>query len=162
MTSKMFPVVNQAAANHIKFLVRCSSTLPKESREYIKVGPSLGDFINESINQENLIRKPGGKRLRLPPWLKTEIPIGKNYNRIKNSLRSSNLATVCEEAKCPNIGECWGGKEGTATATIMIMGMWCLLVLVSETLTKNIMLKNVLHHCRETGRIKGTKFTSLK
>jgi lipoic acid synthetase len=35
------------------------------------------------------------------------------------------LATVCEEARCPNIGECWGGAKGTATATIMIMGDTC-------------------------------------
>ena len=61
------------------------------------------------------------ERLRLPPWLKTEIPVGKNYGRIKNSLRSMNLHTVCEEARCPNIGDCWGGGEHqTATATIMV------------------------------------------
>jgi lipoic acid synthetase len=40
-------------------------------------------------------------------------------------VRELKLATVCEEAKCPNIGECWGGKEGTATATIMLMGDTC-------------------------------------
>ena len=40
-------------------------------------------------------------------------------------MRSLKLATVCEEARCPNIGECWGGAEGTATATIMIMGDTC-------------------------------------
>lgn len=40
-------------------------------------------------------------------------------------MRKLKLATVCEEAKCPNIGECWGGKEGIATATIMLMGDTC-------------------------------------
>ena len=40
-------------------------------------------------------------------------------------MRKLKLATVCEEAKCPNIGECWGGKEGIATATIMLMGDAC-------------------------------------
>ncbi|NWX99473.1 LIAS protein, partial [Nothoprocta ornata] len=65
-------------------------------------------------------------RLRLPPWLKTQIPMGKNYNKLKNTLRSLNLHTVCEEARCPNIGECWGGGEyATATATIMLMGDTC-------------------------------------
>ncbi|PKU45496.1 lipoyl mitochondrial [Limosa lapponica baueri] len=65
-------------------------------------------------------------RLRLPPWLKTKIPMGKNYNKLKNTLRSLNLHTVCEEARCPNIGECWGGGEyATATATIMLMGDTC-------------------------------------
>jgi lipoic acid synthetase len=43
----------------------------------------------------------------------------------RNRLRGLGLSTVCEEAKCPNIGECWGGTDGTATATIMIMGDTC-------------------------------------
>jgi lipoate synthase len=46
---------------------------------------------------------------------------GKDYDRIKNQLRELKLSTVCEEARCPNIGECWGGGEnGTQTATIMV------------------------------------------
>lgn len=63
------------------------------------------------------------KRLRLPPWLKKEIPIGADFNKIKTQLRELKLSTVCEEARCPNIGECWGGGEhGTQTATIMVSG----------------------------------------
>lgn len=62
----------------------------------------------------------------MPKWLKTDIPIGKNYHRIKQNLRDLKLHTVCEEAKCPNVGECWGGgTHGTATATIMVMGDTC-------------------------------------
>jgi len=49
-----------------------------------------------------------------------------NYKRLKETVKTLGLATVCEEARCPNIGECWGGgKDGTATATIMIMGDTC-------------------------------------
>jgi len=67
-----------------------------------------------------------GERLRLPPWLKTDIPMGQNFSRLKKDLRSLNLSTVCEEARCPNIGECWGGGEDqVATATIMVMGDTC-------------------------------------
>ena len=44
---------------------------------------------------------------------------------MKNSLKGLSLNTVCEEAKCPNLGECWGGESGTATATIMLMGDTC-------------------------------------
>lgn len=62
------------------------------------------------------------KRLRLPSWLKQPIPKGKNYFRLKSELKELNLNTVCEEARCPNIGECWGE---TSTATIMIMGDTC-------------------------------------
>ena len=61
-------------------------------------------------------------RLRLPSWLKREVPKGKNYFKLKNDVKQLNLNTVCEEARCPNIGECWGE---TSTATIMLMGDTC-------------------------------------
>lgn len=62
---------------------------------------------------------------RLPAWLKTPIPKGKSYHNVKKDVRELKLATVCEEAKCPNIGECWGGGKEKATATIMLMGDTC-------------------------------------
>ncbi|KAJ8660849.1 lipoyl synthase [Lichtheimia ornata] len=66
------------------------------------------------------------KQPRLPEWLKTDIPAGGNYARIKKDLRGLKLHTVCEEARCPNISDCWGGGEHqTATATIMLMGDEC-------------------------------------
>ena len=63
------------------------------------------------------------RRLELnkPKWLKTKIPTGKNFFEIKRSLRASKLNTVCEEAKCPNIGECWNSR----TATFMMLGDTC-------------------------------------
>ncbi|KAH0429800.1 lipoyl synthase [Colletotrichum camelliae] len=73
---------------------------------------------------------PTGKKrtiTRLPEWLKTPIPAGnENFKAIKKDLRGLGLHTVCEEAKCPNIGECWGGSsKSAATATIMLMGDTC-------------------------------------
>src|ERR687889_266769 len=59
--------------------------------------------------------------LRKPVWLRVRVPSGENYTKVKQSLRSLELHTVCEEARCPNISECWG----TGTATIMIMGDIC-------------------------------------
>ena len=56
-----------------------------------------------------------------PFWLRTKIPSGQNYVQIKKSLQKASLHTVCEEASCPNISECWG----VGTATIMIMGDIC-------------------------------------
>ncbi|MBL8602183.1 MAG: lipoyl synthase [Myxococcales bacterium] len=56
-----------------------------------------------------------------PPWLKVRAPGGERYVHIKETLRKYDLHTVCEEAHCPNVGECWG--EGTAT--IMILGDVC-------------------------------------
>lgn len=62
---------------------------------------------------------------RKPAWLKAKPAEGEDYTRLKDTVRSLGLATVCEEARCPNIGECWGGHGGIATATIMLMGDTC-------------------------------------
>ncbi len=56
-----------------------------------------------------------------PEWLKVPLPTGKEYFRIRRLLKSLNLFTVCQEANCPNMAECWGG----GTATIMLMGELC-------------------------------------
>ncbi len=56
-----------------------------------------------------------------PKWLKSSIPTGPVYFEIKRDLRDRKLFTVCEEAKCPNIGECWN----TRTATFMVLGGTC-------------------------------------
>jgi lipoic acid synthetase len=64
---------------------------------------------------ENLAKK------QKPEWLKVRAPGGEAYLTIKEMMRERKLATVCEEARCPNIGECWGG----GTATIMVMGDTC-------------------------------------
>ena len=62
------------------------------------------------------------ERARKPDWLKRTLPGGDKFTKIKSDLRELKLATVCEEARCPNMGECWGGGDGhTATATIMLM-----------------------------------------
>ena len=56
-----------------------------------------------------------------PKWLRIRLPSGENYVNIRQTIASLRLHTVCEEARCPNIGECWAG----GTATIMIMGDVC-------------------------------------
>lgn len=58
---------------------------------------------------------------RKPPWLKVKIPVGEKYTQVKSTVREHRLATVCEEAMCPNIGECWS----RGTATLMLMGTVC-------------------------------------
>ena len=113
-------------------LARNSSTSEKEKSSRLQDGPDLGDFIAgvvprnstwQSYEGQLKLEKGQKGRLRLPPWLKTEIPIGKNFSKIKEDVRNLGLATVCEEARCPNIGECWGGES--STATIMLMGDTC-------------------------------------
>jgi lipoyl synthase len=56
-----------------------------------------------------------------PPWLRAPLGSGANYSAVRGIVREHRLSTVCEEAKCPNIGECWN----TGTATIMLMGAVC-------------------------------------
>lgn len=56
-----------------------------------------------------------------PPWLKVRFPTGGNYQRIQELMRDQTLHTVCEEARCPNIGDCWS----RGTATFMILGDTC-------------------------------------
>jgi lipoyl synthase len=56
-----------------------------------------------------------------PEWLRVRLPSGENYEQLKQLMRSKQLHTVCEEARCPNMGECWANK----TATFMILGSVC-------------------------------------
>jgi len=93
----------------------------------------LDDFIADHPPERVILGNT--KNPRLPSFLKTSIPSGGSFAKIKKDLRGLNLHTVCEEARCPNIGDCWGGggKEGasdaenkrSATATIMLMGDTC-------------------------------------
>ena len=61
---------------------------------------------------------PLGKR---PDWLKVKLPTGDNYLDVRNLMRNQHLNTVCEEARCPNIAECWNARS----ATFMILGDTC-------------------------------------
>lgn len=58
---------------------------------------------------------------RRPEWLKVKLPTGKNYLEVRNLMRNNKLNTVCEEARCPNLAECWNHR----TATFMILGDTC-------------------------------------
>jgi lipoic acid synthetase len=59
--------------------------------------------------------------LRRPDWIRVRAPMGESYENIKRLMRSKALHTVCEEAMCPNIGECWGA----GTATFLMLGDVC-------------------------------------
>jgi lipoic acid synthetase len=61
------------------------------------------------------------KYQRKPEWLKVRLPEGEDFKDIRNNMREKGLSTVCEEAKCPNISECWSAR----TATVMILGDTC-------------------------------------
>ncbi|MGE5326182.1 MAG: lipoyl synthase, partial [Deltaproteobacteria bacterium] len=60
-------------------------------------------------------------RTKRPEWLKVRMPGGENYHDLKGIVRGLELHTVCESARCPNVGECWAHR----TATFMILGELC-------------------------------------
>ena len=66
---------------------------------------------------------PSTTPLRKPAWLKVPLPGGEGYTKLKELARGLKLHTVCEEARCPNIGECWKGEH--ATMTLMVLGDEC-------------------------------------
>lgn len=77
-----------------------------------------------SLNQLVLSDRPAGDAPSLgrkPPWLKMKMPGGEAFSRLLNLVNDENLHTVCQSAKCPNMGECWAA----GTATLMILGDVC-------------------------------------
>ncbi|MEX0736834.1 MAG: lipoyl synthase, partial [Bacteroidota bacterium] len=75
------------------------------------------DFLIQEIQAVT----PDFPQPRRPQWLKAKIPGGESYARLKTIIDSHKLHTVCEEARCPNMGECWSA----GTATFMILGDIC-------------------------------------
>src|ERR687897_542329 len=90
------------------------------------MSPSAEPSATERVHVTRSRARPGGSgeqeglpfRHRKPPWLKVPAPGGTNYRRLKKAIDADNLHTVCQEANCPNVGECW--ERGTAT--FMILG----------------------------------------
>ncbi|MCR9184478.1 MAG: lipoyl synthase [Halieaceae bacterium] len=87
--------------------------------------PSGGKFVNErgitAIKDGIKASAEGAARLAKPDWLRIRVRGGATYDRVKSIVHEHRLATVCEEAKCPNMSECWSA----GTATIMLMGDVC-------------------------------------
>lgn len=81
--------------------------------------PTLKELAYDQDVQSSTLDLAPGK----PSWLRQRAPGGERYQELNGQLRQLNLHTVCEEAQCPNIGECWNGKTGTAT--IMLLGDTC-------------------------------------
>ena len=78
----------------------------------------LNQYQKSFKDQVESKHQPLGKR---PAWLKVKLPSGDNYNDVRNLMRRQKLHTVCEEARCPNMAECWNNRS----ATFMILGDTC-------------------------------------
>ncbi|TRD16416.1 lipoyl synthase [Palleronia caenipelagi] len=79
------------------------------------------DLKNPAERHPEKAHRPETPRLRKPDWIRVKAPSGKGYSETKEIMRTHQLATVCEEAGCPNVGECWSQGH----ATMMIMGEIC-------------------------------------
>ena len=75
----------------------------------------------ETLRHPEKAHKPENLSPRKPPWIRVKAPTSKGYSETKKLMKEHNLHTVCEEAACPNIGECWEHKH----ATVMILGDTC-------------------------------------
>src|SRR5580658_6707189 len=73
------------------------------------------------VSLDNLILEDNAPAGRKPPWLRMKMPGGDGYTRLMQIVNGNRLHTVCQSAKCPNMGECWAA----GTATLMILGNVC-------------------------------------
>jgi lipoic acid synthetase len=82
-------------------------------------GSAMAD--GEGLIRESDIGVAAARPQRRPDWIKVRAPAGETYEWLRDMMRSKSLHTVCEEARCPNMGECWGD----GTATFLLMGDVC-------------------------------------
>ncbi|WP_439272789.1 lipoyl synthase [Pseudochrobactrum sp. HB0163] len=84
---------------------------------------TLLDTVNDRkrLRHPEKANRPDTALLKKPDWIRVKAPVSKGYSETRDIVRSNKLVTVCEEAGCPNIGECWDKKH----ATFMIMGEIC-------------------------------------
>jgi len=129
---------SSSSSSSVRVTKTSSSRLEKLRDKLSQEESSIHDFTqtpnephdtssSSSSSSSNGIQRRKAQRpaniLPKPSWLKAQPATSEKYNELRSTVRSLGLATVCEEAKCPNIGECWSGDS--ATATIMIMGDTC-------------------------------------
>ena len=99
------------------------STPPRSGDKYVT--PQGFTAVRDGIKAHRGSAQPpppaSAAGARLPPWLRARAPTGAGFKAVRTLVREHRLATVCEEAHCPNIGECWNA----GTATLMLMGAVC-------------------------------------
>ncbi|XP_015886763.3 lipoyl synthase, chloroplastic [Ziziphus jujuba] len=109
---------NPIAKPHIPMSIKLPTLGFRIRCEAVDSAKKANGYSGPHTGRDPNVQKPG--------WLRQRAPQGERFQEIKESLSSLKLNTVCEEAQCPNIGECWnGGGDGVATATIMLLGDTC-------------------------------------
>ncbi len=100
-------------AESVSNLIPAVNVLSGEKMVTEKGFHAIKDGIKAGVIQESNLKRPA--------WLRVKASTSENFSRVKQAVRANSLATVCEEAKCPNVGECWSA----GTATLMLMGEIC-------------------------------------
>ena len=98
-------------------VVTADAAAPRSGEKYVT--PQGFTAIRDGVKARGPY--PPAPPSRKPPWLRARAPTGSGFQGVRALVREHRLATVCEEAKCPNIGECWNA----GTATLMLMGAVC-------------------------------------
>ncbi|KAG0473832.1 hypothetical protein HPP92_015183 [Vanilla planifolia] len=121
-------------------VIRCHAVESSRTSDSISYPPESDLFVSPAVSSGKTGAYPGGMGLhtgrdpsvKKPEWLRQRAPQGEKFARLQDSLSRLKLNTVCVEAQCPNIGECWNGGggaggegDGIATATIMLLGDTC-------------------------------------
>ena len=94
---------------------------PRAPLPVVQDPPSGGPPTSRRDIAEDLKARGIPREAKKPAWLKVPLPGGERYQKVRETLRGLALHTVCQEANCPNVGECWSG----GTATVMLMGDVC-------------------------------------
>ena len=89
----------------------------------VESGAKYRNEVGIAAVKDGIKKRPDATKLQggKPRWLKAQVPSGQAFAEVRRNVREHRLSTVCEESKCPNIGECWNN----GTATIMLMGSIC-------------------------------------
>jgi lipoic acid synthetase len=103
--------------------VKMTSVLNETGREHLmsEIKEKLSQLLIRHFSKPNEQRAAKYRRRKLPAWLKRPLPAGESYNHTKDVLSSLGLETICDNANCPNRGECWA----RGTATVLLLGNVC-------------------------------------
>lgn len=117
--SSLYKAASQRSFSTVTVTKTASSSRLESLRQQLQdENAELKEFALEERPVRRKAAPRSAKILPKPKWLKAAPATSENYKALHATVRDLGLATVCEEAKCPNIGECWGGSDdGTATAT---------------------------------------------
>ena len=93
----------------VQFIFRCKILSERKN---------MHDLTIPAFRHPEKVRKPDNLQPQKPDWIRVKAPTSQGYFKTREIMRENNLVTVCEEAGCPNVGECWSQGH----ATMMIMG----------------------------------------